>query len=219
MLNYDLDLPLLAGACASSALDIPSDIAIVSAGNNFSLCELGEIQLSSVDLNYRYHAYAAAALLDRLMQGHVAPQSPELIQPSRVVVRRSSDTFATTNPTVKSALAFMRANYATSSLRIADVVQASGASRRHLYTLFRNEMRKGVAEVLTSLRIEAAQRLLTDTDLKIISVAIQAGFSGHEHLIRCFVRVVGITPSEFRKQAKQASKEYMASGHDVRASQ
>ena len=206
MLNYDVDLPVLTEACEISGLGIPNDIAIVSAGNNIALCELGELPLSSVDLNYRYHAYAAAALLDRLMEGHAPPQSPELIQPSHVVVRHSSDMFATSDTAVKSALSFMRANYATSSIRVADVVHASGASRRHLYTLFQSGLGKGVAEVLTDLRVNAAQSLLMDTDLKIISVAIQAGFSGHEHLIRCFARVVGMTPSEFRKQGRQSSK-------------
>ena len=207
MLNYDVDLPLPTEACEISGLEIPNDIAIVSAGNNFALCQLGELPLSSVDLNYRYHAYAAAALLDRLMEGHAPPQSPELIQPSHVVIRRSSDTFATKDTAVESALLFMRANYATSSIRVADVVQANGASRRHLYTLFQSGLAKGVGEVLTDLRASAAQSLLTDTDIKIIYVAMQAGFSGHEHLIRCLTRVIGMTPSEFRKQGRQPSNK------------
>lgn len=217
MLNYDKDLPVVTEACQLAGLSIPNDILVTSMGNNIALCELGEMPLTSVDVNHRLHGYRAAELLDRLMHGETPPTEPMLIPPSHLVVRRSSDMYATADTTLQAALSFLADNASDPSVNVDDVVRASPSSRRKLYSLFQHELGRGISEVLTDMRLEEAQRLLLDTDLKIVAVAHQAGFSGHASLVRTFTRKTGLTPIAFRRQAHGDSwKHYNALHHAAR---
>lgn len=217
MLNYDKDLPVVTEACQLAGLSIPNDVLVVSMGNNIALCELGEMPLTSVDVNHRLHGYRAAELLDRLMHGETPPTEPVLIPPSHLVVRRSSDMYATADTTLQAALSFLADNASDSSVSVDDVVRAVPSSRRKLYSLFQHELGRGISEVLTDMRLEEAQHLLLDTDLKIVAVAHQAGFSGHGSLVRTFTRKTGLTPIAFRRQAQGDSwKHYNALQHAAR---
>ncbi|MBO74812.1 MAG: hypothetical protein CMD33_06040 [Flavobacteriales bacterium] len=217
MLNYDKDLPVVTEACQLAGLSIPNDIVVTSMGNNIALCELGEMPLTSVDVNHRLHGYRAAELLDRLMHGETPPTEPMLIPPSHLVVRRSSDMYATANTTLQAALSFLADNASDPSVNVDDVVRASPSSRRKLYSLFQHELGRGISEVLTDMRLEEAQHLLLDTDLKIVAVAHQAGFSGHASLVRTFTRKTGLTPIAFRRRAQGDSwRQYNALYHAAR---
>ncbi|HCG70714.1 MAG TPA: hypothetical protein DE147_09645 [Gammaproteobacteria bacterium] len=217
MLNYDKDLPVVTEACQLAGLSIPNDIVVTSMGNNIALCELGEMPLTSVDVNHRLHGYRAAELLDRLMHGETPPTEPMLIPPSHLVVRRSSDMYATADTTLQAALSFLADNASDPSVNVDDVVRASPSSRRKLYSLFQHELGRGISEVLTDMRLEEAQHLLLDTDLKIVAVAHQAGFSGHASLVRTFTRKTGLTPIAFRRRAQGDSwRQYNALYHAAR---
>ena len=89
---------------------------------------------------------------------------------------------------------------------VEDVVRAAGTSRGRLYALFDKHLGQGIGEKLTSLRLDAAKRLLMETDLKIYAIAIRTGFSGYEHLTRSFSRTVGIGPGAFRARARTAAE-------------
>jgi LacI family transcriptional regulator len=201
---HDTGWPLLLEACHSARLTIPDQVAAVGVGNNEVLCELGEMSLSSVDINHKRHGYEAAALLDRLMAGEAPPPSPLRVPPSRVVVRRSSDVLAVNESSVRLAVAFMRDHYEDTSVSVDDIVQASGTSRRRLYTLFQQCLDQSIGEALSGLRVEEAKRLLAETDMKIYTIAIRTGYLGHEQLIRAFRRKTGLSPSAFRKRSRAA---------------
>ena len=202
MMAHDTGWPLLLAACQTASLTIPDQVAVVGVGNNEVLCELGELPLSSVEINYKRHGYEAAALLDRLMAGEAPPPSPIRVPPARVVVRRSSDVLAVKETSVRRAVAFMRDHYQDTSIAVDAVVKASGTSRGRLYSLFHKHLDRGISETLCGLRVEEAKRLLAQSEMKIHSVAIRTGFAGHEQLIRAFRRNTGLSPSAFRERAR-----------------
>lgn len=52
-------------------------------------------------------------------------------------------------------------------------------------------------------RIELSKRLLSSTDYSIACIADQSGYSNYVHFMHQFKKIVGITPTEYRKRKKQ----------------
>jgi len=54
-------------------------------------------------------------------------------------------------------------------------------------------------EYLNAKRLENAKRLLLETDLNVLQISLQCGFSSSQYFATVFRRQEGITPREFRK--------------------
>lgn len=50
-------------------------------------------------------------------------------------------------------------------------------------------------------RIERAKELLSSGDIPIVDVALAVGFSSQSHLSSWFLRIVGVSPAEYRRQS------------------
>jgi AraC-like DNA-binding protein len=55
-------------------------------------------------------------------------------------------------------------------------------------------------EFMNSYRVEEAKRLLSDTDKSVMDVLLEAGFNSKSAFHRFFSRLVGMSPTEYRKQ-------------------
>lgn len=53
-------------------------------------------------------------------------------------------------------------------------------------------------------RIELSKRLLSSTDNSIALIAEQSGYSNYVHFMHQFKKIVGMTPTEYRRQKKQS---------------
>lgn len=84
---------------------------------------------------------------------------------------------------------------------LASVAEALGSSERHASRLFRSELGTTFREHLTGLRLERARRLLRETDLPVIEVAAEAGWSSLGHFTTTFRRRTGLTPTGYRAAA------------------
>jgi AraC family transcriptional regulator of arabinose operon len=56
-----------------------------------------------------------------------------------------------------------------------------------------------IADVIAA-RIDAAKRLLTDTELSVNQISEISGYQSYEHFIRQFKSMEGVTPLVFRKK-------------------
>ena len=75
-----------------------------------------------------------------------------------------------------------------------------GVSTRHLSRLFQQEVGVTAASWVEAARVSAARLLLEEGHQAPKRVAAQCGFSGVDTMRRAFMRVVGITPAEYRKR-------------------
>jgi AraC-like DNA-binding protein len=66
---------------------------------------------------------------------------------------------------------------------------------RHFRRLFGTTPR----EYLLRVRVDAACRLLADTDRKTTDIALVTGFYDHSHFSRTFCRIMGTTPGAYRR--------------------
>lgn len=85
---------------------------------------------------------------------------------------------------------------------LARRVKLSASRFRHL---FKETVGLSVAEFVTSLRIEAAVRLLTTTNRTITDIAAATGFFDHSHFIRIFRKTKNMPPGAYRLRHWSAS--------------
>jgi LacI family transcriptional regulator len=190
--------PNLLRACDRAGLAVPEELAVVGLYNHRDACEYASIPISAVDADFERIAYQGSQLLDRLMRGARAPKKPLLVQPKGVVVRHSTDVLAVEHGEVAAALRFVWDHF-REPIQAGDAVAATNMSYRGLSLAFQKHVGRTIGAEIGRKRVDEAQRLLRDTDLKASQIAKQSGFSGLEHLSRAFKRYVGQPPSVYRR--------------------
>jgi len=190
--------------CRKSGLAIPQDVAIVGVNNDSLIANMCRPPLSSVVLGAAKIGYRAAALLDRMMQGHSAPQEPVLLPPVGVVTRQSSDILAVADPLVSKALKLIR-RQSGSPLTVEEILDELLVSRRSLERRFLKHLGRSPHEVIVQAKIDQARRLLADTPLPICQVASSSGFGSVKHFYRVFKQQAGISPGCYRGQCRCVS--------------
>ncbi len=80
-----------------------------------------------------------------------------------------------------------------------------GMSERNFARYFRQEVGRSPGRYVTSVRIEAARRLLEDTDRAVADIAVACGLGTAETLRRSFMRTLGCGPTEFRRRFRSGA--------------
>ena len=143
--------------------------------------------------------FAAAALLDRLMNGGKAPKKAILIQPTGIIPRKSTDLLAASDPRCREALKFIADNLSR-PFGAQEITQALGIKRNVLDELFRKEIKTSVGAEIKRQRIERVKKLLEDTDIPLDGIAAMTGFCNAAYLVATFRRQVGTTPAAWRRR-------------------
>jgi AraC family transcriptional regulator len=87
-------------------------------------------------------------------------------------------------------------------IAIADLAALLGLTRFHFIRSFQQNVGLPPLQFLIRCRIERARELLKVDTLNVADVAAQSGFGGTVQLTRAFRRVVGTTPSRYRRGLK-----------------
>jgi LacI family transcriptional regulator len=191
-------------ACAACGLQVPGDVAVLGVNNDRVLCDLAAPPLSSIELPGRQVGLAAAAALDRWLDGEAPSGEPALFPPTGVVTRQSTDVFAVDDRDVTAALQLIR-DRATRGLTVEDILAVVPVSRRTLENRFARHLGRSPHAEIERVRIARAKDLLTNTDLSMPEVAARAGFNTGERLSVTFRRRTGQTPTGFRIQTRAAT--------------
>lgn len=86
-------------------------------------------------------------------------------------------------------------------ITVDDLARYFTVSSRHLNRIFREQTGQTIIQALQAIRIERAKHMLSETNQSVDSIASAVGFGDPSHFHRIFLRLVGRTPSSFRKQA------------------
>lgn len=87
---------------------------------------------------------------------------------------------------------------------VAELAQRVGVTDRHLRRLFETEFGVTPVAYQQTQRLLLAKRLLTDTRLPIVDVALAAGFGSVRRLNELLKARYGLAPANFRKRAAQS---------------
>lgn len=91
-------------------------------------------------------------------------------------------------------------------LTVEQVADVAHLSRSQFHQVFKEETGHTFTEYLNELRLQAAARLLRQTDTPIVHIAYRCGFRCLSHFYASFKEYFDVTPQAIRKQAVRASE-------------
>lgn len=192
------DAARLIADCRARNLNVPGDVAVLGIGNDPFLCESGEMSISSVDQDLGGAAREACALLDRLMNGEPAPRDIRLIPPRGVIARKSTDTLAHADPTVRAILVYIHKNL-NHAFGAAEIATALGLSRSTIDHLFSATVGHSIGQEILNQRLQRAKRLLKDPSVALKDISAVCGFCNPSFFTNIFKRETGLRPKDWRK--------------------
>ncbi|MEM9201300.1 MAG: AraC family transcriptional regulator [Actinomycetota bacterium] len=90
------------------------------------------------------------------------------------------------------------------SIRVADLTAVAGFSEAQLERRMKRVFGVTATQHVLRVRVEAATRLLAETDEPLAAVAARCGFYDQPDFTRRFSRLTNATPAQFRSAAKAA---------------
>jgi transcriptional regulator GlxA family with amidase domain len=159
--------------------------------------------LASADLMLRLIADAhgadlAAEVSDQMV--YTAPRGDtdrqRMSVPARIGVR---------HPKLSRVIALMH-EHIEEPLSAAALAEAVGMSTRQLERLFRRYLNRSPKRYYLEMRLEKARRLLLQTDMSVITVALACGFTSPSHFSKCYRGHYNRTPYRERGVADAASR-------------
>lgn len=100
---------------------------------------------------------------------------------------------------IQSMMSYIQQNY-QNKISLEDIASSASVSKRECLRCFQISIHKTPFAYLMDYRIEMAEKLLKTTDLSVIDIALQTGFSNGAYFGMIFKKNCGITPGEYRKK-------------------
>lgn len=86
------------------------------------------------------------------------------------------------------------------NLTLSDLAEYFNYSESHFSTLFQKETGTSPIHYFTRLKIQKACQYIELTDMKLNEIAMRLGFEEQAYFSRVFTKVMGISPSAYRKK-------------------
>lgn len=195
----------LVDACRRASVQVPDQVAIVAVDNDPVLCLMANPPLTSIDVDGVRIGYEAASRLHHMMIGETASAGPLLLEPKKLVPRRSSDMLAIDDPDIAKAVRYIR-DHSCEGIRVDAVVRHVAMSRSVFERRFKQILGRTPKAEMLRVQIERSRQLLTETDLALAMIAEQTGFSNEKYFSDAFFRQTRQRPSEFRRESRPAAR-------------
>ncbi len=101
--------------------------------------------------------------------------------------------------------------HVSETIELDDLVRQTGCSRCYFARTFRAFMGFTPMRFVKLRRIEAAKRMMRESDACLSDVAADCGFASQSHLTTTFKKEVGSTPSAWRLSVKLSIPVWMTS--------
>lgn len=90
--------------------------------------------------------------------------------------------------------------YLDSQLNLSKLARKVGVPARKVSQAINQQTGQNVSQYVNQLRIDQAAKLLSTTELPVVDIMLEAGFQTKSNFNREFMRVKGMTPSQWREQ-------------------
>jgi YesN/AraC family two-component response regulator len=104
---------------------------------------------------------------------------------------------------IRRALAFIREHF-SEHLTLSQVAGEARLSKFHFCRLFQQQAGYPFRRYLQEVRIDRAKALLGSGQLTVTEVAYETGFNDLSHFDRVFSRIVGVSPTGYRRAVRAA---------------
>ena len=103
---------------------------------------------------------------------------------------------------VNKAMRYMEENY-RQKLTLQEVADCCYVSQWHLSKLLNRYAEKSFYDILNSIRIQAAKKLLEDPSLKIGDISEMVGYADTAHFARTFKKLENMSANEYRNSLRR----------------
>jgi LacI family transcriptional regulator len=197
---HDYRAQFLVETCNETGLRIPEDIALTGMDNEETICEHSVPTLTSVSRNSEKVGWETMALLERMIGGAPAPAQDLLLDPDKVVARRSTDRQYCSDLLVQSAVDWVR-DHLSQPANVKQIAEQLGVSKRTLETRCQQTVGESPHQFFTKLRVQHAQALLQLPQKRTVEqIAAQCGFGTPATVYAAFQRHLGESPASFRRR-------------------
>ncbi|MDR1667798.1 MAG: DNA-binding transcriptional regulator [Bacteroidales bacterium] len=184
--------------CKIHNIPVPDHISVLGVDNDVLICDTSAPPLSSIALDVESGGYKAAAVLHKLMSREISKAFDIVIPPRRIVLRQSTEKFATNDIDVMQVIAYIQRKY-DKPLCVDDMMFLVPLSRRVLEKKFKREMGISIYQYLLYYRIEQYAHLLIATQRPLTELSLQCGFNDYKNVSRLFRKFKSINPMQYRK--------------------
>ena len=152
----------------------------------------------------------ASRLADNLPNAYiiVSTESPErtklltpVIQELQTMVAEHTE-IRQEAPLVDQMLEYLTANYRNADFSLQQMAFDFRLTPAMLSRYFKNHYGRNINDYLNDMKMERARKLLLETTLSVYEVGLELGYQGPNSFIRRFKATYGITPGEFRQDAR-----------------
>lgn len=102
----------------------------------------------------------------------------------------------------KLVLTYCADHFKEEVLSLRSVAEALFLSESYVTKIFHRKLKTGFRDYVNALRISHAKKLLETTQLKILEVMLECGFSNQSSFNRVFFRHCSMTPKDYRSRQK-----------------
>ena len=83
-------------------------------------------------------------------------------------------------------------------LTVSSIATHFGYNEKYLSHMFSSISKMPLKQYILKTKMNEANFLLTDTNLSIIEISAELGFSDHHHFMKAYKKFTGLTPTEYR---------------------
>ncbi len=99
---------------------------------------------------------------------------------------------------VDRAIEYLKYNY-NSDIKLEDLAMRSFISKNYFSRLFKDVTGLNFSDYIQKIRVDEACSMLKNTDMKIVDIALHAGFKDMKFFYEVFRKITGKTPGDYRK--------------------
>lgn len=101
------------------------------------------------------------------------------------------------NSVIQNVLRYIELHY-NENISLDGIAKALGFSKFYLSRIFSQKIGYQFNDYINRLRINKAEKLLSETELSITNIALECGFESQRNFNRSFKKLTSLTPTEFR---------------------
>lgn len=191
----------LCGTCSQLGIEVPHEIAVIGANDDPLVCNLTFPTLSSVSIPWGALGERLGREMDALLKNSkVRPRSVR-IPPTGVSLRHSANHLAVEDPILRRAMSYLNERM-QEAISVGLMCYDLKIARRTLERRFKEYFKTTPWEMLCRMRVNRARQMLAETNYSIALVAELCGFNDAERMSVVFNRVLGSSPSVYRKSIR-----------------
>ncbi|WP_299153721.1 AraC family transcriptional regulator [uncultured Tateyamaria sp.] len=123
----------------------------------------------------------------------------------QILSQTTFDETSVQSPSIQRSIEFIDANL-SAPLHLDHISQHVNISQHHFARMFRSAMGISIRHYVIKRRVEAAERMISQTDTSLAEIAYATGFSSQSHMTTVFRRVTGRTPATYRTMLSRSAQ-------------